>query len=260
MRLRTRAGVSTTTHRYGRRRSQVGELFLPSGSGPHPVAVVLHGGFWQAMYGRRLMARLSTDLAATGVAAWNLEYRRIGGGGGWPATFDDVAAGVDALAAVPGLDLSRVTALGHSAGGQLALWAAARPGLPAGVPGASPAVVVTAAVALAGVLDLADADRRGIGGRSVSQLLGGRVDQVPDRYRLASPIERLPLGVPQLVVHGAGDRHVPAEVSECYAGAAWAAGDDVELAVDPDAAHMDLIDPRSPAWAVVLDWLRRSGR
>ena len=121
--------------RYGERRTQVGELSLPARRGPHPVVVLLHGGFWHAMYGRRLMSKLAADLAANGVAAWNLDYRGIGGGGGWPATFDDVAAGIDALAAIPGLDLTRVTAVGHSAGGQLALWAAARPGLPAGMPG-----------------------------------------------------------------------------------------------------------------------------
>ncbi|MDQ2827153.1 MAG: alpha/beta hydrolase, partial [Actinomycetota bacterium] len=102
---------------------QSGELFLPGGAGPHPVVVVLHGGFWQAMFGRRLMDKVSADLAGAGWAAWNLEYRRVGMGGGWPATFDDVAAGIDALAGVRGLDLSRVTTLGHSAGGQLALWA-----------------------------------------------------------------------------------------------------------------------------------------
>ena len=242
-------------HRYGRRRSQVGELFLPAGPEPHPVAVVLHGGFWHAAYGRGLMARASADLAANGVAAWNLEYRRVGGGGGWPATFEDVAAGIDALATMPGLDLTRVTSIGHSAGGHLAMWAAARPGLPAGAPGASPAVVVTAAVAQAGVLDLADADRLGIGGRAVSQLLGGRADEVPERYRLASPFERLPIRVPQLLVHGGRDRHVPAQGSERYAEAAWAKGDEVDLAVLADVGHMDLIDPRSPGWAVVLEWL-----
>ena len=245
----------STVHRYGRRRSQAGELFLPAGPGPHPVAVLLHGGFWQAAFGRGLMAEVSADLAANGVAAWNLEYRRIGGGGGWPATFEDVAAGIDALAAIPDLDLTRVTAVGHSAGGHLALWAAARPGLPAGAPGAAPAVVVTAAVAQAGVLDLAGADRLGLGGRAVSQLLGGRVDQVPDRYRLASPLERLPLGVPQLLVHGRRDGHVPAEGSERYAEAARAKGDRVDLAILPDAGHMDLIDPASPGWALVREWL-----
>lgn len=256
--VRLRRGARpSTAHRYGRRRSQVADLFLPDGPGPHPVAVVLHGGFWHASFGRGLMAKVSADLAADGVAAWNLDYRGIGGGGGWPATFDDVAGGIDALAGVPGLDLGRVTTVGHSAGGQLALWAAARPGLPTDAPGASPAVTATAAVALAGVLDLAGADRRGIGAGAVSKLLGGRVDQVPERYRVASPLERLPLGVPQLLVHGRRDRHVPVDLSEDYAEAAWAAGDDLDLAVVAGAGHMDLIDPRSPAWAVARDWVGR---
>jgi len=230
---------------------------VPDGPGPYPVAVVLHGGFWHASFGRGLMAKASADLAAGGWAAWNLDYRGIGGAGGWPATFDDVAAGIDALAGVPGLDLSRVMTVGHSAGGQLALWAAAPPGLPVDAPGASPAVRATAGVALAGVLDLAGADRRGIGAGAVSQLLGGRGDQVPERYRLASPLERLPLGVPQLLVHGRRDRHLPVDLSKDYADAAWAAGDTLDLAVVADAGHMELIDPRSPAWAVVRDWIKR---
>jgi len=249
-----RRGRGRSTLRYGRRRVQTGELFLPPTSGPHPVVVVLHGGFWQAMYGRRIMNDVSADLAAAGFAAWNLDYRGIGLGGGWPGTFDDVASGVDALAGIAGLNLLRVTALGHSAGGQLGLWAATRPGLPAGAPGASPGVVVTAAVSLAGVVDLLDAAERGIGGGAVSQLLGGRPDRVPDRYAIASPMARLPLGVPQLLVHGEGDRHVPVDMAHRYAAAACAAGDDVDL-VTPAVAHMDLIDPRSSAWATVADWL-----
>ena len=116
--------------------SQVAELFLPEGDGPHPVVVVVHGGYWRARYDRSLMTDLCLDLAAHGLAAWNLEYRRVGGGGGWPETFLDVAAGVDALASLEApLDLENVLAVGHSAGGQLAFWAAARPTLPPGRPG-----------------------------------------------------------------------------------------------------------------------------
>lgn len=234
---------------------QVGDLVLPEAPGPHPVVVVLHGGFWQAMYGRRLMNRLSAGLAGAGFAAWNLEYRRVGAGGGWPATFLDVAAGVDAVARLPGVDAGRVTTLGHSAGGQLSLWAAARPGLPMGAPGASPAVVVGSAISLAGVLDLVDAARRGVGGPAVSQLLGGRPADVAERYDLASPLARVPIGVPQLLVHGEADRHVPVDMSRRYADAALAAGDDVDLITPTGVNHMDLLDPRSPAWAATLDWL-----
>jgi acetyl esterase/lipase len=219
--------------------------------------VVLHGGFWQAAFGRRLMVPLCRDLAARGYAAWNLEYRRVGLGGGWPATFDDVAAGIDALVGVGDLDLDRVTTLGHSAGGQLALWAAARAGLPAGAPGASPVVVPGAAVAQAGVVDLVAASDTGVGGGAAIQLLGGRTHEVPDRYALASPLARLPLGVPQLLIHGDRDRHVPVDMSRRYADAAHAAGDEVDLATPSGVAHMELIDPTSSSWELVVDWLAR---
>jgi acetyl esterase/lipase len=113
--------MTRSTHTYGSHPSQLGELHLPSGAGPHPVCVVVHGGYWRAQYDRSLMTGLCDDLAAHGLAAWNLEYRRVGGGGGWPDTLLDVAAGVDSLAALEApLDLARVVAIGHSAGGQLA--------------------------------------------------------------------------------------------------------------------------------------------
>ncbi len=104
------------------------------------------------------------------------------------------------------------------------------------------------------MVDLLDAAERGIGGGAVAQLLGGRPDRVPDRYAIASPMARLPLGVPQLLVHGEGDRHVPVDMAHGYAAAACAAGDDIDL-VTPAVAHMDLIDPRSSVWATVVDWL-----
>jgi acetyl esterase/lipase len=270
------------TFRYGPDRSQVADLWLPTGIGPHPVVVVLHGGFWGAAYGRQLMNDVSADLAERGWAAWNLEYRRVGGGGGWPATFADVAAGIDALADRPptgidaladrpateperdhdhdhGLDLGRVAAVGHSAGGHLALWAAARPGLPPGAPGASPRIAVTSAVSLAGIGDLAAAAAGNVGWDAVRGLMGGRPDEVPDRYALASPAARLPLGVPQLLVHGENDGVVPVNLSRRYAEQAYAAGDDVRLAILPGTGHMDPIDPTSPAWQTVVDWLAHTG-
>jgi acetyl esterase/lipase len=215
--------------------------------------VVIHGGFWRSTYGRGLMDGLAADLAARGWAAWNLEYRRVGplAGGGWPATFADVAAGIDALAGLASsapLDLGRVVTVGHSAGGHLALWAAARPGLPDGAPGARPAVAVTGAVSLAGVCDLAAAARDGVGGSAVARLMGGGPERVPERYALASPAERLPLGVPQVMVHGDDDRLVPVEQSRRYAAAARAAGDRCELVELPGVEHFALIDPRSGAW------------
>ncbi|HEX2045653.1 MAG TPA: alpha/beta fold hydrolase [Gaiellaceae bacterium] len=235
-------------HRYGAARSRFGELFLPVGDGPHPVAVLLHGGFWRRRYDRTLMEPLCRDLAAGGWAAWNLEYRRLGilAGGGWPETFEDVAAGIDHLERLPALDLDRVVAVGHSAGGQLALWAAARE---------RAAVGVTHAVSQAGVVDVREASRLRLSRGAAARLLGGSPGRRPERYAAASPIERLPLGVPQLLVHGEEDAIVPVSMSLRYHDAALAAGDAVELVVLPGTGHYEHLDPGSDAWAAVIDWL-----
>ena len=200
-----------------------------------PTIVLIHGGFWRAAYGRSLMDSLAADLVGRGWPVTNIEYRRLGNGGGWPATFDDVLAGIDAV------DGPAIT-IGHSAGGHLALWAAAeRP--------------LAGAVSQAGVVDLRAAFRERVGGASVFGLLGGSPDEVPDRYRRASPIERLPLGVPQLVVHGERDGSVPVAMSRSYAAVARAAGDDVTYAEIAGCGHFEHLDPRSPAWAAVVNWL-----
>lgn len=224
------------------------------------MAVVLHGGFWKRRYGGRLNEPLCRDLAARGWAAWNVEYRRVGfrAGGGWPATFADVAAAIDHLAVLERelpLDLGRVVTIGHSAGGHLALWAAARPGLPAGAPGARPVVPVTHAVAQAGVSDLEEAARLELGGGAVRRLLGGLPAERPEPYALGSPLARLPLGVPQLLVHGEEDDTVPVALSRRYAEAAGAAGDEVDLVTLPGAGHFEHLDPGSEAWKIVTDWL-----
>src|SRR4051812_41275879 len=149
---------------YGPHPAQVGELYLPPGDGPFPVAVLLHGGDWAAVFDRPSMTPPADDLVARGDAVWDADYRRLGDGGGWPATFEDTAAAVDAVADLdPALDLARVTVVGHSAGGHLAVWTAHRANLPAGAAGAAPKVVPVAAVSLAGVLDLASADRAEFG-------------------------------------------------------------------------------------------------
>src|SRR5579862_3352292 len=151
------------THRYGAvHRCQVADLHLPRRAGPHPVLVLIHGGSWSVGYGRIVMRALAADAARRGYAAWNIEYRRIGRDqrGGWPATFEDVAAAIDHLARLQTpLDLERVAVMGHSAGGQLALWAAGRSGLTTPDPGADPRVEPVAAVSAAGMNDLAGAWR-----------------------------------------------------------------------------------------------------
>ena len=233
---------------YGPDPDQVGDLHLPRGRGRHPVAVVLHGGSWQTGYGRLVSRPLARDLAARGVAAWNLEYRRLGGGGGWPETFADVADGVDALAGPAGdrLDLSRVVLVGHSAGGQLALWAAGRGQLPAGAVGAGPRVTPCAVVALAPVTALRRA------GAAAVALVGGRPDEVPERWAQADPLAVAPPPVPTLVVHPEGDRTVPVERSREYAAHS---GAPVTLVTPPGEVHRDPLDPSSASWAVAVDWL-----
>jgi acetyl esterase/lipase len=222
--------------RYGSHPSQVVEPYEPDGV-PRGVAVVIHGGFWRAAYDRHLMDDLCSDLTTHGWAAWNLEYRRLGDGGGWPATFDDVEAGIRHIQEASNrVLLGKVVAIGHSAGGQLALWAAAR-GL------------VTHAVSQAGVTDLAEAARLGLSRGVVHELLP------PEAYSLASPAELLPLGVPQLLVHGQEDDIVPAELSRAYHREAVAAGDAVDLVTLPGVGHFEHLDPSGAAWREVIDWL-----
>jgi acetyl esterase/lipase len=242
---------------YGPDTSQFGELTLPAGADPAPVAMIVHGGFWRSSYGLELGRPLAIDLANRGFAAWNVEYRRVGGGGGWTATFDDVAAALDRLAdAAPGrLDLDRVVAVGHSAGGHLATWLAARPGLPAGAPGASPAVTLRGAVSQAGVLDLVDAVERGVGGAAVTDLLGGTPADVPERYALASPVARIPIGVPVVCVHGTADANVPIRQSERFVTAGGG-----ELVALPGVDHFAVIDPSSDAWVACRDAVERLAR
>jgi acetyl esterase/lipase len=254
------------TVRYGAHPSQHADLHLPAGSADRlPVAVVVHGGFWRATYGYRLGTPLAADLAARGWAAWNLEYRRVGDGGGWPATFEDVAAGIDALAG-PGqqaatgrLDLGRVVAVGHSAGGHLALWAGGRPRLPSGSIGAEPRIRLTGVVSQAGVADLVHAAEHLLGAGAAVALLGGSPAEQPERYRLASPTALVPVGVPVALVHGEDDQVVPIAQSERFAAAAARAGDRVTLTRLSGIGHFELIDPTSTAWAACrahLDRLR----
>jgi acetyl esterase/lipase len=240
------------SYRYGHDRSQAGDLHLPPGAGPHPVVVLIHGGSWHKRYGRAVMRALAADLLERGFAVWNIEYRRIGNGGGWPATFADVAAAIDRLDGLhPSLDLSRVDVLGHSAGGQLALWAAGRPELPSGAPGAAPQVVARRALAMAAVCELESA------GRPARLLLGGSPSEVPERWAQADPMRRIPLDVPVALVHAQDDRTVSVQRSREYAAAARAAGADVTLA-EPPGGHRDVIDPRSRAWKVAAEWLSGS--
>jgi acetyl esterase/lipase len=210
--------------------------------------VLIHGGFWRERWDRTLMTPLAHDLAGRGIAAWNVEYRRVGQeGGGWPGTLEDVAAALDAVADLADVDSTRVATCGHSAGGQLALWLAAR---------ATERVTPRAAVALAGVCDLTGGARAGLGGHAVEAFLGGRPDEVPERYAAASPTALVPTGIEQLLVHGAADDIVPLSQSHGYDELARASGDTVTTAFHADGDHFDVIDPTHEMWRAAATWLR----
>ena len=247
----TRPSASVTTVSYGSHRSQSADLHLPADvPGPLPVVVVIHGGYWSAPYDRQLGHPLAVDLAGAGVAALNIDYRRIGEGD-YPATLLDVAAVIDAIPHLhPRLDPSRVVAMGHSAGGQLAVWAASRASLPDGAPGAEPRVNLRGALSQAGVLDLVDAADRQLGSGAVARLLGGSPVQVPQRYRVASPRALVPCPVPVVAVHGTADSIVPVAQSRSYVQHARQAGASARLVELADADHFALIDVASEAWAV----------
>lgn len=242
---------------YGGDPAQFGELWLPQGSGPHPVVVLIHGGCWQSsLPGLELMNYAADDLRQRGFAVWNLEYRRLGNGGGYPNTFRDVAAGVDKireLAPKQRLDLAHVVLVGHSAGGDLALWAAARGRLPAGsrlISGAKP-LAVAGVVTLGGIDDLETYRRAGpdaCGGAATIDALVRGHPPLAKPYADTSAIALLPIGAPQTIVSGEADFIVPPIFAAIYAAKAKAAGDVIEAVTIPRAGHFDLIDPLADAW------------
>lgn len=244
---------------YGPEPLQFGELWLPAGRGPHPVVVLIHGGCWRAdLPGLELMDYMAADLRSRGVAVWNLEYRRLDETGtAYPTTFADTAAGVDHLRALAGphrLDLRRVVFSGHSAGGHLALWAAARHRLPNASPLRTarplrPARVVT----LAGINDLAayraDGPAACGGPEIVNRLVDASVRAAP--FADTSPPELLPLNLPQTVISGQLDKIVPSRFGAAYSETATRAGDTARHLNIAGAGHFELIDPTSAAWTQV---------
>lgn len=226
---------------YGDDPSQFGELYRPTGPS-RGVVVVIHGGFWKSGYDLTLGHPLALSLADEGWTAWNIEYRRVGNGGGTPQTFDDVAAAIDVLAGIDDIDTSTVVTLGHSAGGHLAVWAAGRE---------SPRVAVTHAISQAGVLDLVMSERMGLGGSAAASLLGH--EPGPDDAQW-DPQQQIPLAVPVWCVHGIDDAIVPLGQSEGYVVDARAAGAQAEV-VRVAGDHFVVIDPESEAWAATLEIL-----
>jgi acetyl esterase/lipase len=251
-----RASAPVATVAYGPDPLQVADLRLPAGPGPHPVAIIIHGGCWRASVDNRSgIAAFADALGKRGFATWNIEYRRVGDeGGGWPGTFQDVAAGVDKLADIAAehrLDTSRVVIVGHSAGAHLALWAASRPRLPA--PWSNVAVRPVAVAAIDGPAALApfvgiDADV--CGSPVIVPLMGGTPQERPQEYNLASPAEHLPLGLRQLSVEAElGDLMRP------YNAAAAASGDPIEVLRPAGANHFDVVTPGAANGEAVADFI-----
>lgn len=253
---------------YGRDSLQFGELRLPTGatsSNRAPVAIVIHGGCWYSPYASvRNSAPLADALTQSGVATWNIEYRRYNNpGGGWTGTFRDVADGADylrTLAKLYPIDTTRIVLAGHSAGGHLALWLASRRSLDRSSPltGGAP-MAIRGVVSIGGIADLREfygRERNTCGNPAVESLLGGIPDSVPTRLRDASPIERLPLGVPS--VHIAGDRDfiAPLAVREAYATAATARGDKARVVTIVGEGHFEAMTPYKAAGRAVIDAAR----
>jgi len=253
---------------YGADPLQFGELRVPATEGPHPLAVVVHGGCWVAKLGNldeRAVAMdnmrpLAAALTEAGIATWNVEYRRLGNpGGGWPGTFNDVAQGADfvrTLAEANHLDLTRVIAVGHSAGGHLVTWLAARSKLPP-----TSELYTRDPLPLVGVVNLdgppdlratIPAEQSICGSPVVTNLMGGSPEERPERYRAGSPVELLPLGVRQEFFAG----RMFAAQAVPYETATEQAGDTVHTTVLANAGHFVFIDPQSDIWPQVLAAVR----
>lgn len=224
--------------------------------------MIIHGGCWLKQYDLKHAAREATALTKSGIATWTIEYRRADDfGGGWPGTFDDVAHATDYLTQLSTrypLDLKRVVLVGHSAGGQLALWLASRAHHASAAPNPdSMPLAVRGVVSLAGVTDLRTfGAMSGRCSAAVATLLGGSADDQRARYDAVSPVELLPLGVPVRLVHGTADTSVPVEQSVDFTARARAAGDDVKSSIIPDAGHFDVLEPGTTAWPAVIRAVR----
>ena len=254
--------TGATTIRYGADSMQVVDLWLPRGRGPHPTVLMVHGGCWQTeIADRRLMDWIAGDLRDRGIAVWNIDYRGVDrGGGGYPGTFLDAAAAADALrehAREHNLDISRLVAVGHSAGGHLALWLAGRPRLPAGSPlrSGNP-IAIRTVISLGGLPDLEEAARppgSGCGTEVIARISGGR-------FAETSVPHLAPLGVSQVLINGLQDRIIPTAYAQGYARPMRAAGDDVRIRMIDRTGHVELVSPGTAAWAATVEEIEQALR
>lgn len=243
--------------RYGTDSGQFADIRFPAGKGPFPLLFGIHGGWWLSANGLNHFAPLCAKLTSLGIVTCNLEYRRIGDhGGGWPGTFLDVAMATEfvkhRLARDPRVDIKRAAVVGHSSGGQLALWLGARHRVPKGsVLHTGQEQWLTSVISLAGVADLKSAWKDGLGDHAVDKLIGGDPGRYPGRYLEASPLELLPTGLMQVLVHGRDDDRVPISQSQRFGEKAKAVGDEAKLIALSGVGHFELIDPESRAWDAV---------
>lgn len=242
---------STQRHFYGLDPSQFADLYLPAGQRRPGTVVLIHGGFWGSRFGADHLDGVAADLAGRGWVTWNIEYRRLGVGGGYPSTLKDAAAAIDHLATLADVDTERVIAVGHSAGGHLATWAAGRTTLDAGAPGAQPVIKIAGAMSLAGVLDLATAAREKLGDGAAIRLMGGDPDELPDRYAVADPLGQVPIPAAVRCVHAPADDQVPVTQSVTYVAAARATGQDAQL-LEVGGDHFSVADATAPIWPAII--------
>jgi acetyl esterase/lipase len=250
---------------YGPGQYQFGDLWLPTHEATQrvPLVVFVHGGWWQSAYDLEYAGHLCAALKAVGVASWSIEYRRVGStGGGWPSTFQDVAAGFDYLATIAKnypIDLRRVIAMGHSAGGHLAFWLAGRHHIPETSPiyQPQPKVALRGLIALAGAVDLRlTIDLSGYftfahDKHEVYSLMGGPPAELQERYRAGNPGDLLPLNAPQILIQGSDDGQIPPQLPDRWAELARRQGDAVTVTIIVGADHFDVVDPQSKAWPTV---------
>lgn len=245
---------------YGEHPRQFGEWFIPDGDRP-PLVVLVHGGYWRPVWRLDIEEASARELASHGFAVWSIEYRTYEFP--WPTTMTDIATAIDqgvAEAARHGVDPSRRALLGHSAGGGLAAWASSRRGLPAQAPGADPAAPNFDLVVLhAPVACLALGSRDHLGDGAVDTFMGGRPEDVPERYAVTDPAELLPdPDARRVLLHGDADVEVPLAQSEAYLAHLRSHGMPAELTVMPGDGHYEILDPSSPVSQLRRDLLART--
>jgi acetyl esterase/lipase len=244
---------------YGSDPQQFAELRFPDSRGPCPLLFVIHGGFWRSAYNLSHIGHLCAAFTKRGIVTCNVEYRRLGNpGGGWPGTFQDVCVATDhileTISSDPRVDMTRTSVIGHSAGGHLALWLASQHRIaPASPLYSKQKFHLGSAISLAGVCDLREAWKERLGNGVVSTLIGGTPDQYPDRYDAGSPIELLPTGIRQVLIHGSDDDIVPVSQSERFVERAEQLGEKPALIELDGIGHFELIDPESDAWPSVVE-------